>query len=131
MNQVKLLFRQLFFYSSRQLLRRKRSYLSIFVTSAVLLALVMTFLELAESTYLREIDTARSGTYHASILALPDDYTEEFQSHSRVESVFTVPDAIPAAVPGSLDGVRNRALVSFWEVKLGFVDLLHCTQAYL
>lgn len=91
MNQVKLLLRQLFFYSSRQLLRRKRSYLSIFVTSAVLLALVMTFLELAESTYLREIDTTRAGSYHASILALPDNYTDEFQNHSRVQSVFTVP----------------------------------------
>jgi|GEM_PF-2993857 len=91
MKRMKKILHQLFFYSSRQLMRRKRSYANIFLTSVVLLALVMTFLELAESTYLREIESARSGTYHASIRSMREDYTDDFLAHKRVDSVFTIP----------------------------------------
>lgn len=91
MQQVRKILRRLFFYSSRQLLPRKRSYVTIFVTSVVLLSLVMTFLEMVESYYLRDIESSRSGTHHASIKSLREDYTDDFLSHDRVDSVFTIP----------------------------------------
>ncbi len=46
---MKKLFAQLFFYSSRQLRRRYRTYFTVFLVSVVLLALVMAFLEISES----------------------------------------------------------------------------------
>lgn len=87
---IKLL-RRVFFYSSRQLVRRWRSYLSIFITSVVLLTLVMTFLEMADSFLLRDIDTARSGTYHAVIRGMLSDYSDRITEYKSVRSIYKIP----------------------------------------
>lgn len=91
MQKLQKIIHRLFFYSSRQLLRRKRSYTAIFATSVVLLSLVMTFFEMAESYYLRNIEFARSGTHHVAIKSMRKDYTDDFLTHNRVNSVFTIP----------------------------------------
>ncbi len=82
---------RVFFYSSRQLRRRWRAYLSIFLTSVVLLTLVMTYLEMAESLFLRQTDQMKSGTYHASIRGLLYDYTDDIAAYRKVSDVWSVP----------------------------------------
>lgn len=88
---MKNLIRRLFFYSSRQLLRRKRSYLSIFLTSVVLLALITTFLEMFESTFIKTIEESKSGYHHAVIREIYNNCSEELEERKRVESVFAIP----------------------------------------
>ncbi len=82
---------RVFFYSSRQLRRRWRAYLSIFLTSVVLLTLVMTYLEMAESLFLRQTDQMKSGTYHASIRGMLYDYTDDIAAYRKVADVWSVP----------------------------------------
>ena len=60
-------FRRLFFYSSRQLMRRRRTYLSVFVTSIVLMTVVMSALEVFEAEWIREDEILADGVYHAKI----------------------------------------------------------------
>lgn len=82
---------RVFFYSSRQLRRRWRAYLSIFLTSVVLLTLVMTYLEMAESLFLRQNDQTKSGAYHASIRGVLYDYTDDIAAYRKVSDVWTIP----------------------------------------
>lgn len=122
MQKVKKILRRLFFYSSRQLLRRKRSYVTIFITSVVLLSLVMTFLEMAESYYLKDIESSRSGTHHASIKSMREDYTDDFLTHSRVDSVFTIPytslmaSSDDASKPAKIT-VENSAIDDYLNIR--------------
>lgn len=89
---MKKLLKQLFFYSSRQLYRRWRAYLSIFLTSVVLLTLVMTFLQLCESMFLRSIEISKQGYHHVLIRGMTTDYDEDvFLKYNSVESAFIVP----------------------------------------
>lgn len=85
------LFRRLFFYSSRQLYRRRRAYLSIFLTSVVLLTLVMTFLEMMEAYSLRDIELTKNGYHHAVFLEQYYDRSEDFLTDSRVRTAISVP----------------------------------------
>lgn len=91
MERIKKLLLRLFFYSSRQLRRRKRSYLSIFATSVVLLALVMTFLEMMESLYLRGLEIDKNGYHHLLIRESTTDYSAEIAEDSRIESAWAIP----------------------------------------
>ncbi len=91
MHKIKLYLYRLFFYSSRQLLRRYRSYFSIFLTSVVLLSLVMTFLEMTESWFIRDIKSSESGYHHILIRESPKDYCPEISSYDKVESVWCIP----------------------------------------
>lgn len=85
------LFKRLFFYSSRQLYRRRRAYLSIFLTSVVLLTLVMTFLEMIEAYSLRGIELTKNGYHHAVFLEQYYDRSEDFLTDSRVRTAISVP----------------------------------------
>ncbi len=85
------LLERLFFYSSRQLYRRRRSYLSILLTSVVLLTLVMTFLEMMEANSLRYIEFTKNGSHHAVFMEQYNDHAEEFLTHSRVKTAISVP----------------------------------------
>ncbi|MBQ7930733.1 MAG: hypothetical protein IJ334_06955, partial [Clostridia bacterium] len=91
MEKLRKLLKRLFFYSSRQLLRRKRSYLSIFATSVVLLTLVMTFLEMTESVFLRNVEISKNGYYHVLFREVTTDYTDKIAADSRVESAWAIP----------------------------------------
>ncbi|MBQ8186277.1 MAG: ABC transporter permease [Clostridia bacterium] len=91
MPTIRRILRRLFFYSSRQLNRRRRSYLSIFLTSVVLLALVMTFLEMAESTILRSIEQSESGYHHVMIRGMANDHTPEILKYKKIESAWSIP----------------------------------------
>jgi len=91
MPNVRKVFRRLFFYSSRQLSRRRKSYLSIFLTSVVLLSLVMTFLEMAESWFLRDIEISDIGYHHARIREMMNDYTSDISSDPRIEDAWSIP----------------------------------------
>lgn len=82
---------KLFFYSSRQIIRRRRSYSSVFITSVVLLTCVMTFLEMSESFFLKNVQQNQWGTHHAIIRGMYNDFTDEIDSHKRVESSFAIP----------------------------------------
>ena len=105
-------FRKTFFYSSRQIRRRPRMYLSVFVTSVVLVTLVMTALELLESYYLRSLELSAVGTYDASILSQPNDEpndeSEQIAQYPNVERVAVVPwtsrlaSSVAASDPGKL-----------------------------
>ncbi len=97
---------RLFFYSSRQLRRRWKSYLSIFLTSAVLLALVMTFLEMMESWFLRDIRSSESGYHHVLIREMMNDHAAEIASHPDIEQAWSIPytslmaSSDDASIPG-------------------------------
>ncbi len=85
------IFKRFFFYSSRQLYRRRRSYLSIFLTSVVLLTLVMTFLEMMEAYSLRNIELTKNGYHHAVFKEQYNDYADDFLKHRKVRTAFSVP----------------------------------------
>lgn len=87
----KKLIDKLFFYSSRQVIRRRRAYTSVFVTSIVLLTCVMTFLEMSESFFLRDVRQNQFGTHHVLIRGMYNDFSDEIDSHKRVESSFVIP----------------------------------------
>lgn len=100
------LFRQLFFYSSRQLFRRRRTYAAVFITSVILLTLVTTFLELFESYSLKVIDDLSCGLYHASFRGTMGDYSEKALQNERVTGAWSIPytslmaSSVDASVPG-------------------------------
>lgn len=85
------LFRRLFFYSSRQLYRRRRAYRSIFLTSVVLLTLVMTFLEMMEANSLKSLEFTQYGSHHAVFTEQYNDRSEEFLNHRRVRTAISIP----------------------------------------
>lgn len=91
MSTLRTFFKRLFYYSSRQLYRRRRTYLSIFVTSVVLLTLVTTFLEMIESNSLKSIEQTKNGYYHASFLEQTTDFSSDMAEHSKVETAFAIP----------------------------------------
>ncbi len=101
-------FRRLFFYSSRQIARRPRMYLSVFVTSVILVTLVMTALMLFESYYLRSVELDAAGTYSASILSQPNDLREKIAGYDAVKQVWAIPwtsklaSSVDASAPGKL-----------------------------
>lgn len=88
---MRKLFRRLFFYSSRQLYRRRRSYISIFVTSVVLLTLVMAFFETLESYMIGQMNSEKCGMYHASIRAMSNDLTKELTEYPTVREAYAIP----------------------------------------
>lgn len=88
---MRKLLRRLFFYSSRQLYRRRRSYRSIFLTSVVLLTLVMTFLEMMEAYSLRNIELTKNGYHHAVFREQYNDYADDFRENRKVRTAFSVP----------------------------------------
>ena len=89
--KLKTAFRRLFYYSSRHLLRRRRTYLTVFVSSIALLTVVMTALELYESRWLRNAEIRADGTHHIKIEAVLYDYAEEISAMKGVRSAWTVP----------------------------------------
>jgi len=91
MNKIKRILQKLFFYSSRQILRRKKSYISVFLTSIVLLTCVMTFLEVSESYSLKDVQRNQWGTHHAIIRGMYNDFSEKIEGHRKVESTFVIP----------------------------------------
>lgn len=91
MHKIKVYLHRLFFYSSRQLFRRYRSYLSIFLTSVVLLSLVMTFLEITESWFIRDIQSSESGYHHIVYRGSLEDYSPKIATNDKVESVWCIP----------------------------------------
>ena len=90
-SRIGIWFRRLFFYSSRQLYRRRRTYLSVFVTSVVLMTVVMTALEVFESTHIRDSEIAARGRYHVKIEGLLYDYSAEIGAESSVREAWSVP----------------------------------------
>lgn len=128
--KIRKLLKRVFFYSSRQLTKRWRSYLSIFITSIVLLTLVMTFLEMADSLLLRDIDTSRTGTYHAVIRGMLNDYSEKIGEYRNVKKVYKIPytsllassddTTTPARVVVENDEIRSRLGVRYvWGCEPG------------
>ena len=89
---MKYFFERVFFVPTRQIVRRWRSYLSVFLTSIVLMILVISALELFEAYWLRSVEDTSVGTHHVVILGQLYDLTEKIENNRRVESV----DAIPA-----------------------------------
>ncbi len=120
---MKKLIKRLFFYSSRQLYRRKRTYLSVFITSVVLLTLVTTFLEMIEANALKEIEQTKCGYYHASFLCQSMDLSEAMLEHSKVTDAFSIPytsrmaSSDDASLPAKLvvcnDEIEGRLEVSY------------------
>ena len=84
-------FRRLFFYSSRQLYRRRRTCLSVFVTSIVLMTVVMTWLEVREAQWYRQDEISAYGRYHVKIEAMLYDYSEEIAEDSAVTEAWAIP----------------------------------------
>ena len=105
---LKTRLRRLFFYSSRQIARRPRMYLSVFITSVILVTLVMTALMLFESYYLNRVELDAAGTYSASILSQPNDLCERIEKYDSVKQVWTIPwtsklaSSVDASAPGKL-----------------------------
>ena len=110
-------FRKTFFYSSRQIRRRWRTYVSVFVTSVVLLTLVMTALELFQSYYLGSVERASTGTHHIAFLDQLYDYSEEIAENRTVKSAYAVPStsklasSVDSSTPGKVvvetDGIDS------------------------
>ncbi|MBR3997499.1 MAG: ABC transporter permease [Clostridia bacterium] len=141
MEKLRKLLKRLFFYSSRQLLRRKRSYLSIFATSVVLLTLVMTFLEMTESVFLRNVEISKNGYYHVLFREVTTDYTDKIASDSRVESAWAIPytsllassdDASsPARVVVPTDDIYDKLDVRYvWGRAPGDGEIAVSTELY-
>ena len=105
---IRSVFRRLFFYSSRQLWRRWRTYLSVFFTSVFLLALVMCALELFQSYLINQEEQEASGTWHARFLDSPNDLEEKIARDSGVKEAWTVTwtsrlaSSVDATAPGKL-----------------------------
>ena len=89
---MKYILDRVFFVPSRQIVRRWKSYLSVFFTSIVLMILVISALELFEAYWLRSVEDTSVGTHHVVILGQLYDLTEKIENNRHVESV----DAIPA-----------------------------------
>ena len=108
MERITRVLRRLFFYSSRQLVRRRRTYRSVFISTTVLLTLVMTALMLFDSYYLASVERASSGTHHIAFLDQLYDFTEEIGRDRSVTSVFAVPSSskfassVDASAPGKI-----------------------------
>ena len=106
--------RRLFFYASRQLWRRRRTYLAVFAVSVVLLALVMAALELFESYHLQSLEIASAGTHHAAIYDQPNDWSEEIMKDGGVTSVTVIPhnarlaSSVDATAPGKVTVENER-----------------------
>ncbi|MBO7404140.1 MAG: ABC transporter permease, partial [Clostridia bacterium] len=100
--------RKLFFYASRQLWRRKRTYLAVFAVSVVLLALVMTALELFESYNLQSIEISSAGVHHAAIFDQTVDWSKDIAKDRGVASVWSIPhnswlaSSVDASSPGKV-----------------------------
>jgi len=141
MPTIKKMLLRLFFYSSRQLRRRRRSYLSIFATSVVLLSLVMTFLEMMESLYLRDLEIDKNGYHHLLIRESTTDYTDEIAKDSRIESTWAIPytsllassdDAsAPARVAVPTEEIYDRLDVRYvWGNAPGDGEIAVSTELY-
>ena len=89
-DRIRQSLRRLFFYSSRQLWRRWRTYLSVFFTSICLLALVMCILELFQSLIINQHEQDANGTWHACFLDSPNDLEEKIEKDSAVKDAWTV-----------------------------------------
>ncbi len=89
--KLKEWFRRLFFYSSRQLYRRRRTYLSVFVTSIVLMTVVMTWMEVREAQWYRQDEISAYGRYHVKIEAMLYDYSEEIAQDSAIREAWAIP----------------------------------------
>ena len=98
--------RRLFFYASRQLWRRRRTYLAVFAVSVVLLALVMAALELFESYHLQSLEIASAGTHHAAIYDQPNDWSEEIMKDGGVTSVTVIPQAARSNFPARVSSIN-------------------------
>ena len=84
-------FRRLFYYSSRQLFRRRRIYLSVFFTSIALMTVSMTALEKTEATWLRNGEIQALGRYHAKIIGLLSDRSAEIKEDKDVKEAWVIP----------------------------------------
>ena len=90
-NRLRIFGRRLFFYSSRQLFRRKRTYLSVFLTSIALMTVAMAALEVLEVEWLRGEEILAFGNYHAKIEGALYDYSEEIAEDSTVREAWAIP----------------------------------------
>ena len=89
-DRIRRAFNRLFFYSSRQLWRRWRTYLSVFFTSICLLALVMCILELFQSLIINQHERDANGTWHACFLDSPNDLEDKIEKDPGVKDAWTV-----------------------------------------
>ena len=114
--------RKLFFYASRQLWRRRRTYLAVFAVSVVLLALVMTALELFESYNLQTIEISSAGVHHAAIFDQTADRSGEIAKDPGVKAVTTIPycsrlaSSVDASSPGKVT-VEDEAIDALLGVR--------------
>ena len=114
--------RRLLFYASRQLWRRKRTYLAVFGVSVVLLALVISALELMESYHLQTVEIASSGMHHAAIFDQPSDLSREIAKEDGVTSVTVIPhsarlaSSVDASAPGKVT-VENAEIDAILGVR--------------
>lgn len=121
MNSIIKRLKRLFFYPSRQLYRRRRTYRSIFVTSVILLTLVMTFLEMVDANSLKNTEQVKNGYYHASFLEQSTDFSDDMTKFSRVKTAFSIPytsrmaSSDDTSVPAKLV-VCNDDIAEFLEV---------------
>lgn len=90
-DRIRNALRRLFFYSSRQLWRRRRTYLSVFFTSVFLLALVMCAIELFHSYLINRQEIYAHGNWHACFLDSPNDLTEKIAEDSGVRDAWAIP----------------------------------------
>ena len=88
--RIQRILRRLFFYSSRQLWRRWRTYLAVFFTSVFLLALVMCALELFQSFLINQRETDAQGSWHACFLDSPNNLEPRILKDSGVKEAWTV-----------------------------------------
>ena len=89
--RIRKWFRRLFYYSSRQLFRRRRIYLSVFFTTIALMTVSMTALERAEATWLRNGEIQALGRYHAKIIGLLSDRSAEIREDKGVKEAWVIP----------------------------------------
>ena len=114
--------RKLFFYASRQLWRRKRTYLAVFSVSVVLLGLVMTALELFESYNLQSIEISSAWVHHAAIFDQTVDWSKEIAKDPGVTAVTAIPhnswlaSSVDASAPGKVT-VENEAIDALLGVR--------------
>lgn len=83
--------KRLFFFPKRQLLREKKSYISIFAVIVSLLLLTMTFMIIVESYFVMNSKTKNVGTYHVKIRGLANNYSESFAKERYIKDVFYIP----------------------------------------
>ena len=83
--------KRIFFFPKRQLLREKKSYISIFAVIVSLLLLTMTFLIIVESYFVMNSKNKNVGTYHVKIRGLANNYSESFAKERYIKDVFYIP----------------------------------------